>query len=161
LLSYIERSDVEVSPSTRIEHLDVVAYGGARRARQSVEQLFRTACGLLPKSLRGENDVDPRSKWQDSWRLILEIASWADEDAWAELLVSPMDNWREDGYGEPAFGAGLSFEGGPGRSNGHARLTRTTASGLAIFAPRAYPSVRPTTMDMSDAAFARCTSRRS
>lgn len=110
-LSYLEGSAVDVTAHDRIEHLDVVAYRGSQRALETVEQLFRNACGLLPASLRGANEVDPRAE-EDSWRLILEIASWADDDEvtwWAELLVSPMDNWREDGFGEPAFGAGLSF----------------------------------------------------
>lgn len=40
------------------------------------------------------------------------IASWVNDDTtwWAEFRVSPVDDWREDGYGEPAFGAGLSFD---------------------------------------------------
>jgi hypothetical protein len=47
LLSYIERSDVEVAASNRIEPLDVIAYGRATHALEVVEDLFRSACGRL------------------------------------------------------------------------------------------------------------------
>ncbi len=54
-----------------------------------------------------------RSQSGDSWGQRLVIESWADEydfTWWAELIVAAGDRWREDGYDEPAFGAGLSFD---------------------------------------------------
>jgi len=113
LLSYIERSDVEVTAHTRIEHLDVLAYGRATHALEVVEDLFRSACGRLHEELRGDEEPFLRSQSGDSWGQRLVIESWADEydfTWWAELIVSAGDRWREDGYDEPAFGAGLSFD---------------------------------------------------
>lgn len=114
LLSYIERSDVDVTAHSRIEHLDTLAYGGSRRARATVEALFHSVCAQLPGRLRGAHEPEHREGLGDSWVLRLDdnIDSWAENYGvtwWCDLLVAPVDDWREDGYGEPAFGAGLCF----------------------------------------------------
>lgn len=111
-----ERSytSMHVTAHSRIEHLDTLAYGGSRRARATVEALFHSVCAQLPGRRRGAHEPEHREGLGDSWVLRLDdnIDSWAENYGvtwWCDLLVAPVDDWREDGYGEPAFGAGLCF----------------------------------------------------
>ena len=61
-LTYLERSNVEVSVQTPIDDLTVMAYRNMRQARTQVEQLFRTAHQRLAQELIHGRDVEERGQ---------------------------------------------------------------------------------------------------
>lgn len=122
LLTYLERW-YDVMTIDRVTPTDIHAYAEVTRAEAAVLALFEAAMsssthGLLPGPVteRGRGSWWTEIDWEAAGS-----PAWADpgsehDGGWAnlEVLVAPTDEWRDDGYGAPAFAAGLTV-GGSGR----------------------------------------------
>jgi hypothetical protein len=126
LIKYLTRKDPGVAQTDPLSTFDISVYARARdmlfRARDLYRHIvhsehLRDRISEEPGEARRSNAPDDPA-WEakeakDSWYKVLREAWPAVEDHpsfWAELLVSPYDDWVPEPKGEPAIGVGYSFE---------------------------------------------------
>jgi hypothetical protein len=127
LIKYLRRKDPSVAKAEPFSTLDVSMYARARATLFRARDLWRLVVDSthLNDLISDEPGTDRQSyapddppreakEAKDSWGKVLR-ESWPavashQTTYWAELLLSPYDDWVPEPTGEPAFGVGYSFD---------------------------------------------------